>query len=127
MAAIRDFRSEVLESSKELTARERIKMKDLTEALKIDELTQVEPLQIRVVDWVVLAVHNGNLDNPDYNIYVFIADDGERYVTGSENCWSAYIEIYREMAGENEPYEVIFYRVPSKNYKGKDFITCSIA
>lgn len=126
MAEVRDFTSKVLESSKELTARERIKMKDTTEARKIDELTQIEPLQIRVVDWVVLSIHNGKLEKPDYNNYVLIDDDGNKYVTGSESFWSSYIEIYREMEEENEPYEVKIYRVPSKNYNGKDFITCSI-
>ena len=126
MATIRDYTCTVLESSKELTARERIKAKDTTEARKIDELTQIEPLVLAVKDWVVLAIHNGALDRPDYNNYVLIDGEGNKFVTGSESFWSSYIEIYREMENENEDYQIKIYRVPSKKYDGKDFITCSI-
>ena len=126
MANVRDYECKVLESSKELTARERIKAKDTTEAMKIDELTKIEPLVLTVKDWVVLAIHNGSLDRPDYNNYVLIDSEGNKFVTGSESFWSSYIEIYREMENENEDYQIKIYRVPSKKYDGKDFITCSI-
>lgn len=126
MATVRDYECKVLESSKELSARERIKAKDTTEAMKIDDLTKIEPLVIEVESWVVLSVHNGSLERPDYNQYVLEDKAGNRYVTGSETFWSSYIDIYREMENENEPYQVKIYKVPSKNYNGKDFITCSI-
>ena len=34
--------------------------------------------------------------------------------------------IVDEMGDTDEEYEVEVYRLPSKNYKGKEFLTCSI-
>lgn len=116
----------IVESSKELTAKERIKYKDTTDALKLDELTQESPVLIDVDFYVVLDIHNEKSDNKDYKNYLVVDKNGDKYVTGSESFWSSFLSIYNEMYGENEPYTIKVYRSPSKNYKGKDFITCSI-
>ena len=34
--------------------------------------------------------------------------------------------IWDEMCGEDEEWELKIYRMPSKNYTGREFITCSI-
>ena len=116
----------IRESSRELTAKQRIALKDTTEAVKLDEATQVEPVIINVDMYAILAIHNEKSENPDYDNYVVVDKNGTKYVTGSASFWSSFMDIFTEMEGEDEAWTLKVYRVPSKNYKGKDFITCSI-
>lgn len=116
----------IKETSKELSAKQRIALKDTTNSIKLDEATQVEPVIINVDMYAVLAVHNEKSENPDYDNYIVVDKNGTKYVTGSASFWSSFMDIYEEMFGEDEEWAIKVYRVPSKNYKGKDFITCSI-
>lgn len=117
----------IRECSTELTARERIKLKDTTNAIKLDEAASGEtPLVIRPVAYAVLDIHNEKSDNKDYPNYIIMDDEGNKYVTGSESFWTSFKEIFEEMESENEAYEIEVYKVDSKNYKGKQFLTCSI-
>ena len=116
----------IKESSRELTAKQRIALKDMTDAVKLDEATQVEPVMINVDMYAVLDIHNEKSENPDYENYIVVDKNGTKYSTGSESFWSSFMDIFTEMEGEDEEWALKVYRVPSKNYKGKDFITCSI-
>lgn len=116
----------IKETSSELTAKQRIALKDTTNAVKLDEATQIEPVIIDVDMYAVLNIHNEKSENPDYENYIVVDKNGTKYVTGSASFWSSFMDIFSEMAGEDEDYSIKAYRVPSKNYKGKDFITCSI-
>lgn len=117
----------VVECTKDLTAKERVKIKDTTNAIKLDEATQSGAIVIAYDYHAVLAIHNEKLDDPDYRQYVVVDTAGNKYVTGSESFFTAMTEIVDEMsaAGETD-YELEVYRMDSKNYKGKQFITCSI-
>lgn len=117
----------VVECTKDLTAKERVKIKDTTNAIKLDEATQGGAIVIAYDYHAVLAVHNEKLDDPDYRQYIVVDTAGNKYVTGSESFFTAMTEIVDEMsaAGETD-YELEVYRMDSKNYKGKQFITCSI-
>lgn len=116
----------IKESSRELTAKQRIALKDTTNAVKLDEATQVEPVIINVDMYAILAIHNEKSENPDYDNYIVVDRNGTKYVTGSASFWSSFMDIFTEMEGDDEEWALKVYRVPSKNYKGKDFITCSI-
>ena len=116
----------IKESSRELTAKQRIALKDTTEAVKLDEATHVEPVIINVDMYAILAIHNEKSENPDYDNYIVVDKNGTKYVTGSASFWSSFMDIFTEMEGDDEEWALKVYRVPSKNYKGKDFITCSI-
>ena len=117
----------VVECAKDLTAKERVKIKDTTNAIRLDEATKSGSLVIAYDYHAVLAIHNEKLDEPDYRQYIVVDKAGNKYVTGSESFFTAMTEIVDEMsaAGETD-YELEVYRVDSKNYKGKQFITCSI-
>lgn len=119
---------QILETSKELTARERLMVKDTSNAQSLDELTQDGngSLVLKIKDYAVLAVHNEKSDSKDYTKYLLIDESGNKYVTGSESFWESFKSIYDEMKDTNEDYEIEVYRLESKNYKGKSFITCSI-
>lgn len=116
----------IIETSKQLSARERLMVKDTSNAKSIDDLTQDTPIILSVADYAVLEVHNEHSDNKDYTKYLIIDKAGNKYVTGSESFWSSFKEIYDEMKDTGEDYEIEIYRLESNNYKGKTFITCSI-
>lgn len=117
----------VAECTKDLTAKERVKIKDTTNAIKLDNATQDGSIVIAYSYHAVLEIHNEKLEDPDYKQYVVVDTTGNKYVTGSESFFTAMTEIVDEMsaAGETD-YELEVYRMDSKNYKGKQFITCSI-
>lgn len=117
----------VVECTKDLTAKERVKIKDTTNAIRLDEATKSGSIVIAYDYHAVLAIHNEKLDDPDYQQYIVVDKAGNKYVTGSESFFTAMTEIVDEMsaAGETD-YELEVYRMDSKNYKGKQFITCSI-
>lgn len=116
----------IKETSKQLSAKERIQFKDTTSAKKIDEESQIGDFIITPSFYGILEVHNEKSDNVDYENYVIVDESGEKYVTGSASFWSSFMDIAKEMEGETEEWAVKVFRVPSKNYKGKDFLTCSI-
>ena len=120
------YTSSIKESYKDLTAKQRIALKDTTRAIKLDEATQAGEVEIKPVMWAIIGVHNDKLANPDYEQYVIEDESGDTYVTGSESFWQSFIDIFNEMEGESEDYSIVVTRVPSKNYTGKDFLTCFI-
>lgn len=124
------YKAKVSYVSKELTAVERIKFKDTSDAIGIDSATQVGDLTLEIDYYGELLIHNEKADgNKDYNNYLFVDKEGNKYVTGSSSLWSSFCDIMEELAeaGEDTIPTIKFYRVDSKNYKGKQFLTCSIA
>lgn len=117
----------IKETSTQLSAKQRIAIKDTTNAMKLDEATaNAENVLIYPEMWAVLAIHNEKSDDIDYENYVLVDKDGTKYVTGSKSFWTSFMDIYREMENEDEEWGIKVYRMESKNYKGKQFITCSI-
>lgn len=119
----------ISEVSQELTAKERIMLKDTTNAIKLDELTQEtdEKVIISPAIYAVLDIHNEKSEqNKDYKNFIIIDKAGKKYVTSSESFWNSFMDIANEMAGETEEWSIEVYRVPSKNFKGKEFLNCSI-
>lgn len=122
-----EYKATVNESSWEMTAREKLRYTDFTDVVQIDEATQAGDIIIDVDKWLVVQVHNEKSDTIDYKKYVIIDQEGQAYVTGSESFWRSFIEIYEVMSEEEETvYSIKVYRRESKNYKGKDFLTCRI-
>lgn len=116
----------IRETSRELTAKERVMLKDTSDAVKLDVVTTEAPVLIDVDMYAILDIHNEKSDNKDYVICLVVDKDGTKYVTGSDSFWSSFMDIYTEMLSSDEPYKIKAYKLPSKNRQGKDFITCSI-
>lgn len=127
------YKATVRECSKEITVKERIMLKDTSNATSLDTLTQEanfngEKVLINVDYYATLDIHNEKSDNKDYVNFIVVDKNGEKYVTGSQSFITSFIDIVEEMIDAGETEIVIeVYRKESKNYKGKDFITCSIA
>ena len=116
----------IVNASKELSARDRVAVKDTTNAIALDDATKDSPLVIAIDYYVELAVHNEKSEDKDYKKYVVVDKSGDKFVTGSESFFTAMLEIMDEMSDSGEDFEIQVYRMPSKNYKGKEFLTCSI-
>lgn len=117
---------EIKESSKELSAKERIMLKDTSDAVKLDLACDEEAVIITPDSFAVLGIHNEKSDNKDYESYILQDKNGEKYVTGSPSFWNSFMDIYNEMKEETEKWSIKVYKLDSKNYKGKQFLTCSI-
>jgi hypothetical protein len=120
------FSVSIRETSREISSKERVKLKDTTNAVKLDTATQEGNVIINPDMYAILDIHNENGDDKDYVNYVVIDVDGTKYVTGSQSFWNSFMDIYSEMENETEEWSIEVYRMPSKNRPGKDFITCSI-
>ena len=115
-------------ASKELRKKERVMLKDTSDALKLDDVIQGESIIINPDYWVMLMVHNEKSDNVDYPVYLIVDKNGTKYVTGSEAFWTTFSDIWDEMTedGDEEEWQLKCYKLDSKNFKGKQFITCSV-
>ena len=120
------YSASIKEASRELSAKERIMLKDTTSAVKLDQATQVEDIHISVDSYAILNIHNDKATPTDYENYIILDKNGTKYVTGSQSFWNAFMDIFAEMENESEEWSIRVYRHPSKNYSGKDFITCAI-
>lgn len=119
------YEAKILEASKELSTREKIKVKNLSDAKSLDALTENgECVEMEVAAWVRMQVHNDKSTNKDYEKYVLFDLEGTAYVTGSESFWTTFIDIWNELNGEVMPIKI--FKKPSKNYQGKSFLTCDV-
>ena len=128
-------------ASRPLSGKEKVMMKDTTNALSLDNLTQPNPVRDEagnvvgmeprsvVIDpdfYVVLDVHNEKAKDKDYKKYIIVDKAGNKYITGSESLMRSFVDIMDEMKDSDEEFQVEVYRMPSKNFQGRDFLTCSI-
>ncbi len=119
---------EIKECSKELTARERIKLKDLGDALNINTVVENEGEGIIKVDYyATLDIHNEYSDDTDYQQFVIVDEAGTKYYTGSQSFIESFLNIASELEGTDEEFVIKCYGIESKNYKGRSFLSCSLA
>ena len=121
------YKVEIIDSSKELTARDKIKLKDTAECISLDQASRENPdLVIPVDGFVVLQVHNeqAKSGDPDYEQLVILSGY-DRYITGSGSFRSSFLDIYKEMAGDPDPWSIKVVRRASRNYSG-DFLKATL-
>lgn len=121
-----DYEVKIRSTSKELSAKDRIKIKDTTNAIHLDDATAEGAIILSPDYYAVLDIHNEKSEDKDYTQIVLVDVAGNKYVTGSTSFLTAFENIASEMADIDEEYQIEVYRRESKNYKGKSFITCSI-
>lgn len=124
-----NYSVKVVESSKELTKKETVMFKDLSDAVNLSEFIDEHggAVMVDVESWIELAIHNEKAkdgQNKDYTNYVVVDKNGTRYYTGSEFFWSSFKDIWCEMNDSTEEWSLKVYKNQSKGKK--DFITCSV-
>lgn len=121
----RDYSVEVASASKELTKAEKVRLKTTNDAIRLDEATKEGKVVITPDYWVTLNIHNEKANgDKDYNQYMIADKDGKMYLTGSKNFFDTFLDIFADMEGEE--YSIVAFRMPSKNFKGKDFLSCAL-
>ena len=124
-----DYRVEIAETSRELTAKERVAAKFTSDCIRLDAATleSVDDVKINPDYWVVLNVHNEKAKyDKDYEQFIVADKDGTRYLTGSKSFIQSFREIMEEMSGTEEPFQIVVNRVDSPNRPGKQFLMASI-
>lgn len=127
-----NYSATIVEASRELTARERVMFKDTQNAYSMNDFAEQakqedgKAIIEDVKDFVHILVHNDKSDDKEYDNYMIIDGKGDKYVTGSQAFWNAFMDIYNEMKDETEPWGIQLNLIPSKNYKGKNVLTCSL-
>lgn len=119
----------ITESLVNLTKKDLLQLKDLSDAVKLDQATQEAAngsvIINNVKNIVSLNLVSDDPQNPqEYSKTVVIDGDGIRFVTGSDSFARRAWEIAREMDGDEFGLKV--YRRPSKNYAGREFLSCSV-
>lgn len=125
----RTYTATIAFASKELSALEKVKLKDVKRAIRLDVATANESITIAPAYYVVIDIHNEKSDDKDYQNYVIVDINGERYVTGSKSFFNAFTDIFdevKELIDDGEAVEIEIYQLPSKNYSGKKFLSCSL-
>lgn len=120
------YATRIIEASKELSKKETVMLKDTSDCIKLDEALKDGAITFKPEYYAVVEVHNEKSDNKDYHVYVIADDLGNKYVTGSESFFTSFKDIYNEMYGSDEDWMLKVYKLDSKNYNGRQFITCSI-
>lgn len=127
--AERTYATTIAFASKELSAVEKVRIKDTKKCIRLDVATSNESITFCPAYYVVLNIHNEKSDDKDYKNFVIVDINGERYVTGSKSFMDAFIDIFdeiKELIDDGEAIEMEVYQLPSKNYSGKKFLTCSL-
>ena len=124
-----NYIAKVVESSKELTKKETVMFKDLSDAVNLSEFIDDNDgaVMIDVELWVKLDIHNEKAkenQKKDYTNYVVVDKNGTRYYTSSESFWSSFNDIWCDMNDSEEEWRLKVYKKQSKGKK--DFITCSV-
>lgn len=124
----RTYSSKLVSATRELSPKERVAVKMFTGAEQLDELTQRDENGVLIdIDYVaVVEVYNEKSDNKNYIKFVYVDKDGSMYISGSETLYRTYEEIAEEMEDSQEQWSIKVIRKESKNYKGKDFLTCML-
>ena len=118
----------ILESSKELTPKERVMYKDFSDAVKLDIGLDTEEGMIIYPDFYVLCKVDNDKARRDkeYSVLLIVDKAGTKYRTGSPTFVENFKAIYEDMKEVTEDWGIRVYGLPSKNFEGKSFLTCSV-
>ena len=122
------YSAKIISASRELTAKEKIMFKDKSDAIMLDTVCEDgNHVKFTPVMYVELSIHNEKSERKDYENLLIVDTDGNRYVTGSPSFKSSFMDIWDEMKDfTDEPWGIDCYKLDSKNFKGKQFLTCSV-
>ena len=126
-----NYKATIIEASREFSAKERVMFKDLGNATQLVDFAKACVEQggkaiIAVKDFAVVSIHNEATEDVDYTNYLIIDKEDNKYYTGSTSFWNAFKNIYDEMKDSDEEWGIELNLLPSKNYKGKEILTCSL-
>lgn len=125
---MKDYSAKVVSIlGEDLDVKEKISFKDISITENLNDLTKETGILIAPNRVVTIEVHNEKSENKDYIVYVLEDKDGNRYSTSSKSFMESYENIYEELTDAGiKDFEIKIYQKPSKNFKGGNFLTCSL-
>ena len=119
-------------TSKELTPRERLKLKDRADAIQLSEaVDRAENGYIDIYPDIYAELEITGLDELDDNgdekiikSFMIISKDGVKYTFTSEALWNSFINIGDEMG--DEEFGIRCFKKQSKKNAAYRYLTCTI-
>ena len=127
-----DYSTKIVTSSRELTVKEKITLKDFNDCVGLDTVVTNDQGFIIDPDVIVeVQVHNERAkDDKDYTTIVILDKDGTKYSTSSSSLRDSISDIMDELADLEESdradLKIKVFKKPSKNYSGKYFLTATV-
>ena len=127
-----DYSTKIVSSSRELTAKEKITLKDFNDCTGLDTVVTNDQGFIIDPDVIVeVEVHNERAkDDKDYTTIVILDKDGTKYSTSSNSLRDSISDIMDELndlsAEDKADLKIKVFKKPSKNYSGKYFLTATV-
>lgn len=123
-----DYYVTVVDVSRELSAKEKVMLKDVSDAIPFNSL-EGAGVVIKPSLYAELSVHNEHAKdgNVDYPCFLVIDEDGTKYKTGSKAFWDTFSDIMADMANvTDEEWAIKVYKKASADATKQPFITCSL-
>lgn len=128
--------AKIVECSRELSAKEKIKLKDEKNHKPLKVVTKPDSatpcIEIDVNGYALIQVHNERAkNNKDYEILVIEDKNGVTYSTSSNSMKESFMDIWTDMKESCEDdsfledFKINVYSLPSKNNEN-GFIICSL-
>lgn len=127
-----DYNTKIVSSSRDLTTKERIVLKDFNDCVGLDTVVSNENGIILDPDVIVeVQVHNERArDDKDYTTIIILDKDGTKYSTSSNSLRDSISDIMEELKelsdDEKDDLKIKVFKKPSKNYQGKYFMTATV-
>lgn len=120
------YKSEITFATRELSIKERVMFKDTSDCVTLDSVvTEDTPLLIDLDLVVGIHVNNDKSDSKEYDKYIYVDKNGDKYTSGSESLFRQFSDIYNEVKDCTEDVTWKIFKKRSKNYSGC-FLTCTI-
>ena len=130
--ANKDYSVTIANATKELTKMEQMMFYQSPDSYGLDELTADAAVYINVDYAVQLSIHNekNTSGDKDYTTTYIVDTVGTMYRTSSTSFTTNLFDIAEMFEDElkaGQPFPTIkVFQKPSKNMKGKNFITCTV-
>lgn len=117
------YKAELVKATRELSKREKIRIKDFQSFLKLQDIPDDTIIE-NVTGLFSVHVENDKSESKEYVAHVIEVNSGENYVyTSSDPFNESMVDILGEFIGEDgfpvERIDVQVKRIPSKNNSGK--------
>lgn len=115
-------------TSKELNARERIQLKDRSNAINIGTALKESdtPLIIDIDYYAVLHVEIPEKEEDSFDSYIFVDKNGTKYTTSSPSLWNAFTQIKDELLADGiTDFQIECYKAPCQNRQG-EYLACRL-
>lgn len=126
-----EYHTSIKEASRELSAKEKLTLKDFNDAQPLDALVGTDGLIIDPDVIAIVAVHNERArDDKDYETIIILDKNGTKYSSSSRSLRDSLSDIMDEIAdldeSELEDIHIKIFKKESKNYTGKHFLTATV-